>query len=125
MQASATTSSLSSHGLIFISKQPPNPLAAVWGCNQASVDEELLFSGRLEDRKKVHQLFYRTAENAAGTGVATRETRLVRMSRHELHRDVSPHRDKVGRTNYILLDDRSLGQHMGYRGMGRRDPDGS
>ncbi|MQM14174.1 hypothetical protein Taro_047104 [Colocasia esculenta] len=75
MQASAKTSSSSSHGFILISKQPPNPLAAVWGCTQASLYEQLLSSGRPEGRKKVRSRFSRTAENTIGTRVVTDKTR--------------------------------------------------
>ncbi|MQM18775.1 hypothetical protein Taro_051770, partial [Colocasia esculenta] len=46
-------------------------------------------------RRRSTPTFSRTAENTEGTGVATGLTRLGRASRHQLHRDGSPHRDKA------------------------------
>ncbi|MQM17620.1 hypothetical protein Taro_050594 [Colocasia esculenta] len=68
MQASATTATLSSYDYIPISEQLPNSLST-----QERSHEELLSSGRLEDRKKVYTNFSRTAENATDQGDATRD----------------------------------------------------
>ncbi|MQL84224.1 hypothetical protein Taro_016720 [Colocasia esculenta] len=78
--ASATTSTLSSHALIFIPCNLPAPMAAVWG-TQMKFHEECLSSGRPEGRKKVLHHFSRIAENATDEGDATAEAHPTRVTR--------------------------------------------
>ncbi|MQL90572.1 hypothetical protein Taro_023167 [Colocasia esculenta] len=60
---------------------------------QASCQEELLSSSRLEGRKKVLPHFSRTAENATEEGDETPKTCPCRASRNQLHREEVPRRD--------------------------------
>ncbi|MQM09555.1 hypothetical protein Taro_042430, partial [Colocasia esculenta] len=60
------------------------------------VDEELLFSSRLESRKKIPPLLSCIVEKASATCIATRRTRPVGASRQPSYRDGEASRDIRG-----------------------------
>ncbi|MQL79627.1 hypothetical protein Taro_012067 [Colocasia esculenta] len=83
---------------------------------QASSHEELLFSGRLEGRKKVLPNFSPTTKNVPEDGDATPRTRPYRASRNQLHRDGVPRRDLRGRTIPVITPFGDHGTNISSKG---------